>query len=128
MKTLILTLSLTLLSIFSFAQFPQSDIPDSCCYIADDIRVAIFKDNNSMINVKIAKIPGEVIKIRVKEDGKVLYQQRIKKHAKTDLQYDINQFPVGVYVFEIVKDKEVIFSKIIEKGNTVTSYAMRNTN
>ena len=128
MKTLILTLTLALLSLFSFAQFPQSEIPDSCCYIADDIRIAIFKDNNSMINVKIAKIPGEVIKIRVKEDGKILYQQRVKKHAVTDLKYDINQFPNGSYVVEIIKDKEVVFSKIVVKGKTVTSYAMRNTN
>ena len=124
MKPLILTLALTVLSIFSFAQFPQSDIPDSCCYVANDIRVAIFKGNNSHVNVKVAKIPDELIKIRVKEDGKVLYQQRIKKHAITDLKYDISQFPNGTYIFEIVKDKEVVFSKTIEKGKPLDNYAM----
>jgi hypothetical protein len=124
MKTLILTLALTILATYSFAQYPQAEVPDSCCYIADDIRVAIFMGNKSNVNVKIAKIPGELIKIRIKEDGKIIYQLRVKKHAITNLKYDINQFPNGSYVFEIVKDKNVIYSTVIEKGKLPTNYAM----
>lgn len=123
MKTLVLTMTLTILSTFTFAQFPQSLAPDSCCHVADDLRVAIFKDNDSLINVKIAKIPGELVKVRVKENNKVLYQSRIKKWAIANLQYDICQFPDGVYVFEIVKDKEVVFSKTIKRGKPVNNYA-----
>lgn len=124
MKTLVLTLALTVLTILAFAQFPQSQAPDSCCYVADDLRVAIFNDNDSLVNVKIAKIPGELVKVRAKENNKVLYQRRIKKWAIANLQYDICQFPNGTYVFEIVKDKEVVFSKTIERGKPVNNYAL----
>lgn len=125
MKTIVLTLALTVIATFAFAQFPQSVSPDSCCYIADELRVAIFKDNDSYVNVKIAKIPGELIKIRIKENNKVLYLKRIKRWAITDLKYDISQFPVGTYTFEIIKDKEVVFTKIIEQEEPVENLAQR---
>ena len=126
MKTLVLTLTLAILTTLSFAQFPQSEAPDSCCYIADDLRVAIFKNKDSdLVNVKIAKIPGELIKIRVKENNKILYQRRIKKWAITDLKYDINQFPDGEYVFEIIKDNEVVFAKIVEQGKLIENYVLK---
>ena len=125
MKTIVLTLALTVLATFAFAQFPQSVSPDSCCFIADDLRVAIFKDNESYINVKIAKIPGELVKIRVKENNRVLYLKRIKQWAITDLKYDISQFPTGTYTFEIIKDKEVVFTKIIEQEEPVENLVQR---
>jgi len=125
MKTIILTLALTVIATLGFAQFPQSTSPDSCCYVADDLRVAIFQDNDSFINVKIAKIPGDLIKIRVSENNKVLYQRRVKKHAITDLQYDINQFPIGTYSFEIIKDNEVVYTKMIEQTEPVENLVQR---
>lgn len=125
MKTIILTLTLTVLATFAYAQFPQSLSPDSCCYVADDLRVSIYKDNDSFVNVKIAKIPGELVKIRVKENNKVLYLKRIKKWAITDLKYDISQFPLGTYTFEIIKDKEVVYSKIVEREDPVESLVQR---
>lgn len=125
MKTLILTLAITVLATFSFAQYPQSISPDSCCYVADDIRVAIFKDNDSFINVKIAKVPGELVKIRVKDANNVLYLKRVKQYAVTDLKYDISQFPTGTYTFEIVKDKEVVFSREIEREDPLNNFVQR---
>ena len=125
MKTLIVTLSLVLLTTLSFAQFPQSEAPDSCSYIADDLRVAIFIDKESLVNVKIAKYPGELVKVRVKENNEVLYQERIKSHAIADRKYDVSQFPNGTYVVEIVKDKKVVFSQTIELGLITENYALR---
>ena len=55
MKALVLTLTLTVLAAFTFAQFPQSQAPDSCCYVADDLRVAIFKGNDSYINKPVPR-------------------------------------------------------------------------
>jgi len=123
MKTLVITFALTFITALSFAQFPQSDSPDSCCYISDDLRASIFMDEESLVNVKIAKYPGELIKIRVKENNKVLYQDRIKSQAIVKLKYDINQFPKGDYIFEIVKDKEVVFSQTIKFGYPIENYA-----
>ncbi len=114
MKTIILTLSLALIATFSFAQFPQSDSPDSCSYVTTDLRASIFMDNNSLVNVKLAKHVGDQVKIRVKENNKILYQKSYKSWALIDLKYDISQFPMGEYTFEIVKDKEVVFAQTIE--------------
>lgn len=124
MKTIVLTIVLTVLATFAFAQFPQSESPDSCCYVSEDLRVAIFMDNESYVNVKIAKIPGELIKIRVKENNNVLYLKRIKKWAVADVKYDISQFPEGVYEFEILKDNKVVFTKTIERGAPVCNYVL----
>lgn len=118
MKALTLTLAFTIISVLSFAQFPQSKSPDSCCYVSKELRASIFMDENSMVNVKIAKIPGELIKIRVKENDKVLYQKRVKSYAIADIKFNVDQFPEGNYVVEIVKDKEVVYSSEIKKGNT----------
>ncbi|NOR87789.1 MAG: hypothetical protein GQ527_09285, partial [Bacteroidales bacterium] len=60
MKTIILTLALSFLSFLSYAQFNPSQVPDSCCYVAEDMRAAIYKENDSMINVRVVKIPGEL--------------------------------------------------------------------
>ena len=125
MKTIILALAFIAIATLGFAQFPQSTSPDSCCYVADDLRVAIFQDNDSFINVKIAKIPGELIKIRVKENNKTLYQRRVRKHAITNLLYDISQFPIGTYSFEIIKDNEVVYTKIIEQAEPIENLAQR---
>lgn len=117
MKTIVLTFALIFLISLTFAQFPQSESPDSCCYVAKDLRVAIFMDNDSIINIKLAKKPGEVVKVKVKEDNKLLYQRRIKSHEIANLRYDISQFPDGEYEFEIVKDNQVVFTKTIEKAS-----------
>jgi hypothetical protein len=114
MKTIILTLSLALIATFSFAQFPQSDSPDSCSYVTTDLRASIYMDNNSLVNVKVAKHVGDQVKIRVKENNKILYQKNYKSWSLIDLKYDISQFPMGEYTFEIVKDKEVVFAQTIE--------------
>jgi len=71
-------------------------------------------DNNSLVNVKVAKHVGDQVKIRVKENNKILYQKSYKSWALIDLKYDIGQFPMGEYTFEIVKDKEVVFAQTIE--------------
>lgn len=124
MKTLVITLVLSFITSLSFAQFPQSDSPDSCCYISDDLRVAIFMDQEPLVNVKIAKHPGELIKVRVKENNKILYLDRIKSHEIVNLKYDISQFPKGDYVFEVIKDKKVVFTQTVRLGEAAENFAL----
>ncbi|PIQ35102.1 MAG: hypothetical protein COW63_02155 [Bacteroidetes bacterium CG18_big_fil_WC_8_21_14_2_50_41_14] len=125
MKTIILTLSLVLIATFSFAQFPQSDSPDSCSYVTTDLRASIYMDNNALVNVKVAKHVGDQVKIRVKENNKILYQKSFKSWALIDLKYDIDQFPMGEYTFEIVKDKEVVFAQTIKLEETDGQLVLR---
>lgn len=121
MKTLILTTALLVISALSFAQFPQENAPDSCSYVADDLRVVIFQNNDSTVTLKMAKNPGELIKIRIREEGtKLIHNRRVKTYAAARLVYDLHEFPVGDYVFEIVKDKEVVFSKTVSRTNSAT--------
>ncbi|NOR86519.1 MAG: hypothetical protein GQ527_02805, partial [Bacteroidales bacterium] len=75
----------------------------------------------------VVKIPGELVKIRVKENNKVLYQRSFKKWAIADLQYDISQFPSGEYTFEIIKDRKVVYSKVVEKGFEERELALVNS-
>ncbi len=113
MKALILTISLTIIATLSFAQFPQSSINDSCCFISKDIRAAIIDQEGSFVDVKIAKHPNEVVKIRVKNKYSVIHQTRVRKEEIVDLKFDLANYPVGSYTFEIIRKNEVILTRDI---------------
>jgi hypothetical protein len=116
MKTITLTIVLALVATLSFAQFPQSTSPDSCCYETADLRAAIYQGNPDFIHVKVAKMSGDKIKFRVKDGAKTLYSKNYKKYARVDVQYDIKDLPVGAYTFEILKGSEVVYSRVIDKS------------
>jgi hypothetical protein len=113
MKTLTLTIVLAFIATFSYAQFPQSSSPDSCCYTAEDLRASIYLGSPEMVYVKVAKKIGDKVKIRVMENHKVLFQKNYRKWALVDAKYNISQFPDGEYTFEIIQDKKVVFSQTI---------------
>jgi len=46
----------------------------------------------------------------------LLYQKRIKKQNSSRTKFDIKEFPSGVYTFELVKDKQVLYTKKIDKS------------
>jgi hypothetical protein len=119
MKSFFLSISLVVICIFSFAQNtnPNSALNDA--YKSNRLTVSISPNNNSMVNVLVAKIPEEQIKIRVKENKKVLYQKSYKNYAQVNLQYDISQFPTGKYTFEIIQDEKVVYSKVIIRKNSI---------
>jgi hypothetical protein len=127
MKTLILTSALVVLTTLSFAQFPQVNAPDSSSYVTDDLRVAIFQQNDSIVHLKMAKKSGDLVKIRIMEEGNKLpvHQRRVKTYAAADLVYDLREFPEGEYVFEIVMDKEVVYTKKVARKNTKEAYATK---
>ena len=128
MRTIILTLVMTAITMISMAQFPQNESTKTDCYISSTLRAAIVDNHNSTVDVKLAKLPGEVIKIRVtenKKDGKLIYQDRIKSKEIVDLTYDIHNLPVGSYTFEIVQNKDVVFSKSISTGKDTDQLAKK---
>lgn len=126
MKTLILTTALVVLTALTYAQFPQNDAPDSCCYVAQDLRVSILQNNDSTVTLKMAKVPGDLVKIRIIEDGdKLLHQRRVKSHALAQLTYDLHNFPEGDYTFEIIKDKKVVYTKKVSRSNSSSAIALK---
>jgi len=117
MKALILTIAISILATFSYAQFPQSSADDSCCYVSKELRAAIIDLDGSLVDVKIAKLPGEVVKIRVKDGNKVIHQTRVKNEEIVDLKFDLAQYPEGNYTFEILRKNDMVYSKEIEFSN-----------
>ena len=126
MKTLLITIALAIVVNFSYAQFPQSLAEnDSCCYITKDLRALIIDNEGSFVDVKIAKLPDEVIKIRVVGKNDVIYQTRIKKEEIVDLKFDLSNYPEGKYNFEILKKNKVVFSKEIDFNYGNIEYAKK---
>ncbi len=118
MKAIILTIALALTATFAIAQFPQSQVADSNCYISENIRATILDKSGAIIEVKIAKLPGEVVKIRIHDENEIIHQTRVKKHELVDLDFDLSNLPEGKYIVEILDRNNVVFSKEITYANT----------
>lgn len=117
MKTLATTTILVVLTAFVFAQNADTSSETASNKISKDLEVAVIQENDNLVSLYLAKKPGEVVKIKIKEDNKVLYTRRIKKAGTARIKYDISQFPKGEYMIEVVKDKKVVYSKTIKKGS-----------
>jgi len=116
MKTLILTAALVVFTTFSFAQLPKPEVNDTLKPMNADIEVAILQNADDQVNILMAKEPGKLVKIKVYEDNKLLYVRRVKKAGTANIKYDISAFPDGEYVFQVEKDKKVVFSAKVRKG------------
>lgn len=122
MKTLVITFALIIASTLSYAQFPQSFASDSCCYISKELRAAIVDLEGSSVDVKIAKLPNDVIKIRVKDGSDIIHQTRVKKEEIVNLKFDLAQYPEGNYTFEILRKNDMVYSK--EINTSTDNYAL----
>ena len=116
MKNLILTTALVVLTTLMFSQQVNSPLTNDESAVTEQVKCAIFPNSNDLITMIVEKAPGEKLNFRIKESNKqVLYQKRIKNDDKTIVKYDISKFPSGEYTFELVKGKEVLYSKTITK-------------
>jgi hypothetical protein len=116
MKNLILTTALVVLTTLMFSQQVNSPLTNDESAVTEQVKCAIFPNSNDLITMIVEKAPGEKLNFRIKESNKqVLYQKRIKNDDKTIVKYDISKFPSGEYKFELVKGKEVLYSKTITK-------------
>lgn len=117
MKTLILTISLAVAATFASAQQPASVSDKDTLDKKSAIEVAVLQHKSDQLTLLMEKEPGELVKIKVYEDNKVLYSQRVKKEASARITYDISKFPDGNYVIEVVKDKDVVYKAEVSKGS-----------
>ena len=117
MKTLVLTTALVVLTTLTFAQSETTKMENPQVLNTEDVQASIFPTSNDMVTMLVDKKPGTTVVLKVKEEnGKLLYQKRIKKHNSSKIKFDINEFPSGVYTFELVKNKEVLYTKKIDKS------------
>ncbi len=117
MKTLVLTTALVVLTTLTFAQSETTKMENPQVLNTEDVQASIFPTSNDMVTMLVDKKPGTTVVLKVKEEnGKLLYQKRIKKHNSSKIKFDIKEFPSGVYTFELVKNKEVLYTKKIDKS------------
>jgi hypothetical protein len=117
MKTLILTISLAVAATFASAQKPGSASDKDTLDKKSAIEVAVLQHKSDQLTLLMEKEPGELVKIKVYEDNKILYSQRVKKEASARITYDISNFPNGNYVVEVIKDKDVVYKAEVSKGS-----------
>ncbi len=122
MKTLVLTTALVVLTTVSFAQSEIENKENQLVLNTEDVKASIFPNSNDMVTLILEKKPGEVVTIKIKEEnGKLVYQKKIKKVDSTKIKFDIRELPDGEYTFELVKDKQVLYSKRINKSENVVA-------
>ena len=122
MKTLVLTAILVVLTTASFAQSEIENKENQLVLNTEDVKASIFPNSNDMVTLILEKKPGEVVTIKIKEEnGKLVYQKKIKKVDSTKIKFDIRELPDGEYTFELVKDKQVLYSKKINKSENVVA-------
>ena len=124
MKTLILTAALVVLTTILFAQNNEIKKENQLVLNTKDVKASIFPNSNDMVTLILEKKPGELVTVKVKdEDGKLLYTKRMKKVDSTKTKFDIREFPAGLYTFELVHDKEVLYTKRINKTENTIAVA-----
>jgi hypothetical protein len=120
MKTQILTAALVVIATVLFAQQPaeikgqKSDTMNSIT--SNNVEVAFLRNAENTVQMMLAKEPGKLVKIKVYDGNRLLYTRRIKKEGTANITYDITHFPDGDYTFQLEKDKTVIHSAKISKG------------
>lgn len=120
MKTQILTAALVVLATVAFAQQPaeekeqKNDSMNS--FESKNVEVAFLRNAEDTVQMMLAKEPGKLVKIKVYDGNRLLYTRRIKKEGTANITYVISHFPDGDYTFQLEKDKVVIHSTKISKG------------
>ncbi len=125
MKTLILSISLSILSSLAMAQMTSETMLDSCFYEAKDLVASVNNNASEILKINIAKIPGEQVNIKLKDNNKVLYKKSLKAYGSAKLSYDMSELPKGHYTLEVVKDKKIVLSYVVKHGEAVEYLAQR---
>jgi len=86
-------------------------------------QVQISYDMKDLVTVEysnaLAQDPWKM-KVRVyDESGKLLGLYISRKKGNARVGYDISQFPIGNYTFELYKNRESVYSRIIEKQASI---------
>ncbi|WP_367328059.1 hypothetical protein [Lentimicrobium sp.] len=79
-------------------------------------KVHIFQTNTQSVDVYVAKIPGQLVKVTIfSASGTPLMKTRIKKQSSRYLRYYLNDLPEGCYDVKVEQNGEVISEMKIQK-------------
>ena len=117
MKTLGLTTVLVVLTTLTYAQSEKENADKAKAVNPESVICNLYPSADNQVTLILRKETGDKVTVKVKEDdGTLVYRKRIKKSNNNKITYDIAQFPNGSYTFEVAKDKEVVYSKVVRKG------------
>ena len=57
------------------------------------------------------------------KSGELIYSKRISRKRNLDIEFDISDFPTGIYSFELYNKRELVCSKIIAKQHIASSHS-----
>lgn len=123
MKATILTTALVVIAALTFAQSDNGTNTESYALDTKNVKCAFVPSTNDMIVMYLEKAQGEKVKVRVSEKDNILYTKNLNKKDSVRVTYDISSFPIGTYTFELVKGKEVIYSKSFDKRDNAVALA-----
>lgn len=92
-------------------------------------QVQISYDNKDFVHLEYLDIFAEgkrKMEVRIyEESGELLYSKLLVKNGDVKIDFDISQFPEGVYTIELFKDQESVCSELIVKQ---ASHANKESN
>jgi len=126
LKVYLIAVTIAMTSLFSnvSAQNQKEDKSN----IAQFQQVDVSHDMSDLVTLEYRDTFAEglwKIKVRIyNESGKLLFSHVLREKGDAKFGYDISQFPVGDYTFELSKNSELIYSKVIVKQPS-NAYAMK---
>jgi hypothetical protein len=117
MKTLVLTTALVVLSTITFAQKEIAKATETKTEAKENVICNLYPSAEEQVTLILRKESGEKLIVKVSDsEGSMVHQKRIKKADDSKITYDISDLPQGTYTFEVIKDKEVVYTQNVRKG------------
>ena len=120
-RTFLIAVTILMTSLFSnvSAQKKKKDKSN----ITKFEQVQISYDMNDLVTVKylnaLSQDPWEM-KVRIYDESSKLIDSYVsRKKGNARVGYDISQFPTGNYTFELYKNRESVYSKVIVKQESI---------
>ena len=117
MKTLILTAALVVLTAATFAQ-KATENGKEMKSVDPNVKVAMFSTSTDQVTFIVMKQPDDKLNLKIKdESGSMVYEKRLRKPENSKITFDLRNLPEGIYSFELVKGREVLYSNSLSKGS-----------
>jgi flagellar hook assembly protein FlgD len=117
MKTFVLTAALVVLTAASFAQ-KVSENGQELKTDVTKVKVAMYSNVSDEVTFILVKEPEDKLNLKIKDEkGSLVYEKRLRKPENRKITFDIKSLPEGKYTFELLKNREVVYSNSILKGS-----------
>jgi flagellar hook assembly protein FlgD len=117
MKTFVLTAALVVLTTAMFAQKVSVTGQEMKSETAN-VKVAMYSTISDEVTLIVVKQPEDKLNLKIKdENGSLVYEKRLRTPESKKITFDVSSLPDGKFTFELVKNREIVYSNSIVKGN-----------